>query len=168
MSREKVHFAIARAPYVIAFTMLLAKLTPTLVLSLAALPLAGCCCPLSGRYHNCCESQAACTPPGAAGVAAVAIADMKPLADAKPHGKGNGSGLHAEGALRHRGLLARFRGHPAGAPGDRGPVPSEQHADYLAPHPRFHPVPTRPVFEPQPAYPPPLLLDPPRNVHELL
>jgi hypothetical protein len=93
---------------------------------------------------------------------------VKAPANAESHGKGIGSGPHAQGALRHRGLLARFRGHPDAAAADHGPVPSEQHADYLAPHPRFHPVPTRPVFEPQPHYPPPLPLDPPGKAHELL
>src|SRR5262245_41708879 len=37
---------------------------------------------------------------------------------------------------------------------DRNKVPSNQHADYLSPLPKFHPVPTRPAFEPQPIYPP--------------
>jgi hypothetical protein len=32
------------------------------------------------------------------------------------------------------------------------PVVSNQHADYVSPTPKYHPVPTRPVFEPQPEY----------------
>jgi hypothetical protein len=36
---------------------------------------------------------------------------------------------------------------------------SEQHADYVSPLPKFHPVPTRPVFEPLPDYPPVALLE---------
>jgi len=43
--------------------------------------------------------------------------------------------------------------------GGNGLVPAEQHADYLSPPPKFHPVPTRPVFEPLPTYGGPLLLD---------
>jgi hypothetical protein len=39
-------------------------------------------------------------------------------------------------------------------------VPSRQGPDYVSPLAKFHPVPTRPVFEPQLAYPPLQLLDP--------
>ena len=41
-----------------------------------------------------------------------------------------------------------------------GPVPSQQHDDYVSPLARFHPVPTRPVFEPLPEYSQAVLLDP--------
>jgi len=46
-----------------------------------------------------------------------------------------------------------------------GKVPSRQHSDYISPLPKFHPVPTKPVFEPQPVYPPLELLDPPGQPH---
>lgn len=35
------------------------------------------------------------------------------------------------------------------------PAPTEQKADYVSPTAKYHPVPTHPVFEPQPDYPPP-------------
>lgn len=51
------------------------------------------------------------------------------------------------------------------------PVPTRQHYDYDSPTPKFHPVPTRPVFEPQPEYPPAHLLAGPvprrRLLHEI-
>jgi hypothetical protein len=43
---------------------------------------------------------------------------------------------------------------------------SEQHADYLSPLPKFHPVPTRPVFEPALARESPVLLDPDQSAIE--
>jgi hypothetical protein len=48
------------------------------------------------------------------------------------------------------------------------PVPSKQHYDYDSPTPKFHPVPTRPVFEPQPEDPPPHLLAGPMPRRRLL
>jgi len=39
-------------------------------------------------------------------------------------------------------------------------VPTQQGPDYLSPQAKFHPVPTRPVFEPQLAYPPTELIEP--------
>jgi hypothetical protein len=44
-------------------------------------------------------------------------------------------------------------------------APPEQHADYISPLPRFHPVPTRPVFAAVPGSHPPQLLDPPPKMH---
>jgi hypothetical protein len=41
-----------------------------------------------------------------------------------------------------------------------GNVPSQQGPDYLSPHAKFHPVPTRPVFEPTLAYTPTELIEP--------
>jgi len=38
-------------------------------------------------------------------------------------------------------------------------VPSQQGPDYASPQPKFHPIPTHPVFEPLLAYPPPQLID---------
>jgi hypothetical protein len=50
----------------------------------------------------------------------------------------------------------------------KAPEPSQQHADYISPLPEFHPLPTRPVFEPLPSYTPPHLLDPPAKMHPML
>jgi hypothetical protein len=47
-------------------------------------------------------------------------------------------------------------------------VPSVQHADYVTPPPKYHPLPTHPVFEPQSFYSPPDLLDPPAHARPLL
>jgi hypothetical protein len=47
-----------------------------------------------------------------------------------------------------------------GSHGGDGGVPSQQHDDYVSPLAKFHPVPTRPVFEPLAAYPPAVLLAP--------
>jgi hypothetical protein len=63
-------------------------------------------------------------------------------------------GLATAGGLKpdcptggHASLLAHLpKVHP--------PVVSNQRADYVSPTLKYHPVPTRPVFEPQPEYPP--------------
>jgi hypothetical protein len=41
----------------------------------------------------------------------------------------------------------------------RNGVPSQQHPDYYSPPAKFHPIPTRPAFEPLPSYPPLLPAD---------
>ena len=112
--------------------MSLAKL---LLLSLLPLALGCCCAPLSGRYGD-----AGPTPAGAA----------------NPCGCGDdGCGLG------HGPLLAWLHHGAAGfGSGGLNLAPSEQHADYVSPLAKFHPVPTRPVFEPLPAYHPPVALDP--------
>jgi hypothetical protein len=46
-------------------------------------------------------------------------------------------------------------------------VPSNQGADYINPLPKFHPIPTRPAFEPVASYVAPVPLDrplPPQSV----
>src|SRR5262245_30227913 len=117
-----------------AGTMSLAKL---LLLSMLPLALCGCCCfpPLSGRYGN-----VGPTPVGAA----------DPCCSCQPCC-----------GLVHGPLLAWLH-HGAAGFGSHGLnlAPSEQHADYVSPLAKFHPVPTRPVFEPLPAYHPPMPLDP--------
>ena len=47
--------------------------------------------------------------------------------------------------------------------GFRHGVPSQQHPDYYSPQPKFHPIPTRPAFEPLSSYPPLLPADPGMN-----
>jgi hypothetical protein len=64
------------------------------------------------------------------------------------------AGLNAtdqEDHCQHGGHWSLF----AHGPWLHEPVPSKQHFDYVSPTPKYHPVPTRPVFEPQPEYPPP-------------
>ena len=114
---------------------------------LAALLLAGCCCPaLSGRYYEspppilpqqgiCGASNCGCSP------------GRHPLL--AHHGDGLAGLRHSLGLFEP--TLNR--------------VPTQQHADYVSPLPKFHPVPTRPVFEPQPIYPPLELLDPAVKSH---
>ena len=53
-----------------------------------------------------------------------------------------------------------FPGLAGGMGGNNNSVPSQQGPDYSSPHANFHPVPTRPVFEPTPAYPPTELIEP--------
>jgi len=45
----------------------------------------------------------------------------------------------------------------------RNGVPSQQHPDYYSPPAKFHPIPTRPAFEPLPSYPTLLPADPGMN-----
>jgi hypothetical protein len=55
-----------------------------------------------------------------------------------------------------------FRGHGFAGLGlahSASQVPSQQGPDYASPQPKFHPIPTHPVFEPLLAYPPPQLID---------
>jgi hypothetical protein len=74
-----------------------------------------------------------------------------PLSDARcdncgrhAHASGMAAGCPAHG---HLPLLVHLpKVHP--------PVVSNQRADYVSPTPKYHPVPTRPVFEAQPEYPP--------------
>lgn len=111
--------------------MLLAKLPFLAASSLAAALLSGCCCPaISGRY---CE--VGMEPPSPA---------VGPCGD---HCDTCGPGV------LHRGIMA-------GRPHLLAKVPSQQHADYVSPLAKFHPVPTRPVFAPLPGYHPPTPLDP--------
>lgn len=107
----------------------------------------GCCCPmLSGRYNELAMlascADAAGLPPCAWGPPGDPPCRLheEPAASC-PHG------------CRLRGRCAAARlGHAAQA-GMLAPrrVPSQQHADYLSPPAKFHPVPTRPVFEPLPS-----------------
>ena len=112
--------------------MLLAKSPYLWTASLASFLLAGCCCPaLSGRYYE----VGMCPGPGEHGGSYANHAAGCHPGLRRPYLAANGSELFA-------------------------PVPSEQHADYLSPLARFHPVPTRPVFTPVPSAHPPRLLDP--------
>lgn len=110
----------------------------------APLLAAGCYCPmLSGRYCDLAPGGP-CSPPM-----------LAPLNSAAPphasHALAHGHHLHGTWAS----FRSRLRLHlPAtGADGHQGP-------DYVSPQAKFHPVPTRPAFEPQLAYLPPELLEP--------
>ena len=119
------------------------------LLSAASLLASGCYCPmLSGRYCDprCCPpcilgNTPCCVPP--VGRDETASAADGPPSDCSP-----------PCAPLHRRWLSRLFPGLAG-----GEVPSQQGPDYLSPQPKFHPVPTRPVFEPQLAYPPPQLIE---------
>jgi len=67
--------------------------------------------------------------------------------------------------LEHGPLFAWLDGGLVRA-GASGPVPSQQHDDYVSPLARFHPVPTRPVFEPLAEYHAAVLLDPSNQEHQ--
>jgi hypothetical protein len=74
------------------------------------------------------------------------------------HGPGlHGPGLHGRGIHGH-GLLAGLGGRAVSLATAR--VPSQQGPDYASPQAKFHPIPTRPAFEPQFVYPPPQFIDP--------
>jgi len=60
--------------------------------------------------------------------------------------------------LHGHGLLAGLGGRAVSLVTAR--VPSQQGPDYTSPQAKFHPIPTRPAFEPQFLYPPPQFIDP--------
>jgi len=108
--------------------------------AIASLLAGGCYCPmLSGRYCDC-----GCFGPA------------MPCNCAPDAGD---AGLPPCGPVHCGGISALFPGL-AGAGGANGGVPSQQGPDYVSPQPKFHPIPTRPVFEPVPAYPPTQLIEP--------
>jgi hypothetical protein len=97
----------------------------------------GCCLPpISGRY----EQPAAVVPAGTVSAGCGLCAECR------------GGG----GRCEHETLLARRDGHERRPWLEDGPgTPPGQ----LIPVPKFHPVPTRPVFQPQPTYLPLLPLN---------
>jgi hypothetical protein len=120
------------------------------LLTLASLLAPGCCCPqLSGRYANrCCQPQMLAN--------ANAGADANPGSDAEACNENQSAANHcARRGPFHRFYLTRWF---TGLAGDG--VPSEQAPEYASPQPKFHPIPTRPAFEPQLAYLPPALIVP--------
>jgi hypothetical protein len=116
------------------------------ILGVAAILLAaGCCCPaVSGRY---CEVGLPAPRPAAT----AGGADKSAGCDPEKHGHPGG---------RHAGLHGLHLGRGRGK---SGPVPSQQQYDYVGPLPKFHPAPTRPVFETQDFYEPPLEAAPKRQ-----
>jgi hypothetical protein len=118
-----------------------------LLLAAASLLATGCYCPaLSGRYSEvgcfpACPPYPPCQP-APASAAKLPQQSEECLADTGCCLLGGKSCL---GSLFHR---------------MNGPVPSRQHDDYVSPAAKFHPVPTRPVFAPEIAYPLPVPLDP--------
>ena len=113
-------------------TCALATNSLRLVLAGLAMLAAGCCLPeLSGR----------CEPASAACVTQPRAADKREWAADHEHREGPAADHHG---IRHR--LNGF-GHRLGVWQGPGTPPGE-----VVPLPRFHPVPTRPVFEPLPEY----------------
>jgi hypothetical protein len=110
-------------------------------LSAAAMLASGCYCPmLSGRY---CDYRG--FPPGLPNNCVAPDANELNYA---PCGPPHCCGL----SMLFPGL--------AGGMGGNNSVPSQQGPDYSSPLAKFHPVPTRPVFEPMPAHPPTELIEP--------
>jgi len=148
---------------------------PRLATIWMALVTGGCCGPLSVRYYDgpcgCVRgpgtvgpptSHAAvaspptacnCGPPGGRSAGANPVPtpslDAASAATAEPPCECDPTAGHGGHRLLGGRLAARLA------------RPGVQHADYLSPPAKFHPVPTRPVFEPLPHYPPLRLLDPP-------
>jgi hypothetical protein len=112
------------------------------LLTLTSLLAPGCCCPqLSGRYGNrCCQTQI--------------LADAKADSDAEAcNESASGNGHCSRCGPFHRLYLSKW---VTGLAGDG--VPSQQAPEYVSPQAKFHPIPTRPAFEPQLAYLPPELI----------
>lgn len=134
----------------------------------ASLLAGGCCCPLSGRYNEagCCPPrlQRCCPAPGLAACQPIEDAAYMPADLACPPGDAASNAVAeecppecdaCEGRSRrlfwtHHCRLSRWLTLGFG----RGQVPSQQHPDYYSPPAKFHPIPTRPAFEPLPSYPP--------------
>ena len=114
------------------------------ILAAASLLASGCYCPmLSGRYCDCRGF-----PPG---LPSNYVAPDGNEASYAPCGPPHCCSLSM--------LFPSFMGGMDGI-GANNAVPSQQGPDYLSPQPKFHPVPTRPVFEPQVFYPPTELIEP--------
>lgn len=131
----------------------------------------GCYCPmLSGRY-----SDIGCCPPPVLRACPPACAPLEPAnclppdsncPPANPIGPPTNSAGNAVAAdcppdcelcggpcrqlFGHHCCLSRWLTLGFGP----GKVPSQQAPDYYSPPAKFHPVPTRPAFEPLPSYPP--------------
>lgn len=144
----------------------------------ACLLASGCCCPtLSGRYNEvgCCPPRMQrCCPTTCT---ATCSAPCAPLENTPclPNEAGYSPGDPASNAVTadcpsdcdscaescrepfwpHHCCLSRWLTLGFG----QGRVPSQQHADYYSPPAKFHPIPTRPAFEPLPSYPPLLPAD---------
>ena len=111
-----------------------------------ALLASGCCLPrLSGRYD-----EAHCSPCGEP----AGSEEKAPLKDVAGE-------LDARPGFQHRDRLALHGRHirPRRWPWSRRDAPGTPPGE-VVPLPRFHPVPVRPVFEPQFDYAPPQLLLP--------
>jgi hypothetical protein len=123
--------------------MFAAKLPFIAPLALTSLLATGCYCPmLSGRY-----GELGCCPP-------CPLPPAAPVENCEP--------VCQQGGRSHRacflGGWLGFGGRQALGRGE-GAVPSQQGPDYVSPQAKFHPCPTRPVFEPQLVYPPPQLIE---------
>jgi hypothetical protein len=103
------------------------------VLAIAVLATGCCCPPISGRYEQPLPSKAA--------------ASHEPNSRSAADGKSADS--HAHHARRVHHIGHRFGWHGLS---DGPETPPGQHV----PLPKFHPVPVRPVFEPQYDYSPPI------------
>ena len=140
--------------------MLSRQFLATAVFTWLTAALGGCCClpPLSCRY-----GEPGCPAPhpmqDECGCGGCVAQNGVAQADASCEQRG-----HLPLHRGHLPLLAHVGWHT------KEPVPTKQHYDYVSPSPKFHPLPTRPVFEPQPEYPPPHPLAGPeprrRLIHE--
>jgi hypothetical protein len=134
----------------------------------ASLLASGCCCPLSGRYNEvgCCPPcmQRCCPAPCPAPYPLMENTVCPPADPACPPGNAASNAVAedcppecdaCEGPFRrlfwpHNCGLSRWLTLGFG----QGNVPSQQHPAYHSPPAKFHPIPTRPAFEPLPSYPP--------------
>jgi hypothetical protein len=132
-----------------ACTMSLAKRLPMFVAAaLAWVAVGGCCCPMSGRFeYPCPPHENFVVPPEPSGVAARVTDDPAPEPLVDGSGEKSG-GLAMPRVLAHRPRLLSPFSWWKGRHADPHVAVVQQHAAYIGPPPRFHPVPTRPVFEP--------------------
>jgi hypothetical protein len=149
-----------------------------LLIALAASLLAAGCCsgPLSGRYcdPSCCARPRAsqcccpiCIATRQPAPAPCLPAECQPAIDPTISGDNPGEiAVCPDSEPCPDPPKPRFascgRWH-AWFAGFRHGVPSQQHPDYYSPPAKFHPIPTRPAFEPLPSYPPLLPADPGMN-----
>jgi hypothetical protein len=126
---------------------------------------AGCCCPgLSGRYRSnaCCQqNSSSCCQQTSDACCQQHVQDAcpQPVATCPPDANASACPCDDCNAGCSHGCLlpgCHLRGWLAGW---RHGVPSQQQPDYYSPPAKFHPIPTRPAFEPLASYPPLLPTD---------
>jgi hypothetical protein len=124
------------------------KLNSIGLLAIASLLATGCYCPmLSGRHGEIGYCSQCPLPPLAA--------STNPSENDSP-GCDAVNRLHGGGTSGGAPEWSGGRGLARGA----GLMPTQQGPDYVSPQAKFHPVPTRPVFEPQHGYLPVQLVEP--------
>jgi hypothetical protein len=117
------------------------------------------CCPPACQPVEC--QPTACLPPECAPSRYPQVEDPCPIAPDSSQLASCPDGADCPDFCRkHLPCCDRLHAWFAGF---RHGVPTQQHPDYYSPPAKFHPIPTRPAFEPLPSYPPLLPADPGMN-----